>query len=246
MPTLLDNLDRFGIQLALVSNIDGANLPGTTGNLDEIASNQATADSVLKYPNLLRGLLWTRPNQPVAVGDFERFLTDPQFEGVFVGLKFHPAMNQFPADSQIVDPYLELCARHGLAAVFHSDPGGIASPERIYAVARRHPAVPVVLYHMGFFGPHLGAIEVVKESVREADASLYLGTAQADPDAVLSAVQELGSERVLFGSDATFFGTRHYQTYEAMMDTLEQSLTPEDFRNVVRDNAVRVFRLYPD
>ena len=29
MPTLLDNLDRYGIQLALVSNIDGANLAGT-------------------------------------------------------------------------------------------------------------------------------------------------------------------------------------------------------------------------
>ena len=243
MPTLLDNLERYGLQLALISNIDGANLPGTTANLDEVESNQATADSVLKYPHLFRGLLWTRPNQRVPIADLERFLTDPAYEQVFVGMKFHPVMNQFPADSENVDPYLELCAKHDLAAVFHSDPSGDASAVRIYAAARRHPGVPIVLYHMGFFGPHRGAIDVVAESVKNGDAELYLGTAQADPTGVLAAVAELGSERVLFGSDAAFFGAAHYEEYEAMMDSLSARLTPDEFRNVVRDNAIRVFKL---
>ena len=39
MPTLLGNLERYGVQMAFISNIDGANLPGTTANLDEIESN---------------------------------------------------------------------------------------------------------------------------------------------------------------------------------------------------------------
>jgi predicted TIM-barrel fold metal-dependent hydrolase len=246
MPTLLGNLERYGVQMALISNIDGANLPGTTGNLDEIESNQATADSVLKYPHLFRGLLWTRPNQSQPIEDFERFLTNPAYDSVFVGLKFHPSMNQFSADSEVVDPYLELCARHGLAAVFHSDPGGNASAERIYASARRHPGVPIILYHMGFFGPHQGTIDVVAESLMNGDADLYLGTAQADPAQVLTAVEELGSERILFGSDAAFFGSRHYEEYEAMIDTLAVSLSPDEFRNVVRDNAIRVFNLSPE
>ena len=130
-----------------------------------------------------------------------------------------------------------------LAAVFHSDPSGDASAARIYETARRHPAVPVVLYHMGFFGPHEGAIEVVKQSLDNDDADLYLGTAQADPVDVLAAVRELGSERVIFGSDATFYGATHYELYEALVDTLVKSLTPAEFANVVRQNAVRVFRL---
>ena len=243
LPTLLDNVERYGVQMALISNIDGANLPGTTGNLDEIQSNQATADSVSKYPERLRGLLWTRPNQRSSAADFERFLTDPVYDGVFVGIKLHPVMNQFPAESDVVDPYLELCARHQVAAVFHSDPGGNASAAAIYASARRFSSVPVVLYHMGFFGPHDEAIAAVAESLTKGDANLYVGTAQADPAAVLRAVAELGSERVLFGSDATFFGERHYEQYEAMIDTLEKSLTPQEFRNVIRDNAIRVFRL---
>ena len=243
MPTLLDNLERYGLQLALISNIDGANLPGTTGNLDEVESNRATADSVLKYPHLFRGLLWTRPNQSVPIADFERFLTDPAYEQVFVGLKFHPVMNQFSADSEVIDPYLALCAKHGLAAVFHSNPDGDASAARIYAAARRHPSVPIVLYHMGFFGPHRGTIDVVRESIEKGDAELYLGTAQADPSDVLDAVAELGSQRVLFGSDAAFFGAGHYGEYEAMIDSLVQRLTSDEFRNVVRDNAIRVFKL---
>ena len=114
MPTLLDNVDRYGVQMALISNIDGANLPGTTNNLDEIETNRATADSVLKYRHLFRGLLWTRPNQSVATGDFEQFLTAPEYAEVFVGMKFHAGMNQFSADSEILDPYLELCAEYNL------------------------------------------------------------------------------------------------------------------------------------
>ena len=79
--------------------------------------------------------------------------------------------------------------------------------------------------------------------MRNGDAELYLGTAQADPTGVLAAVAELGSERVLFGSDAAFFGAAHYEEYEAMMDSLSARLTPDEFRNVVRDNAIRVFKL---
>ena len=246
-PTLLDNIQRYGIQLALISNIDGAELPQTQ-NLDEIKANQATAEHVRRYPDRLRGLVWIRPNDG-APATVEPFLQDSIATGpspkVFVGIKFHPDMNNFPADDPRVDGYLQLCEKYALPAVFHSgsDDTSNAAPRRIYAAARRHPNVPIILYHMGFLGPHNAAIAVVKESLARGDAQLYLETAQADPTAVLQAIKTLSSARVLFGTDATYYGKTHYEKYAALLRRLKNELPAEDFAKVVRGNAEKLFKL---
>ncbi|MEK7728249.1 MAG: amidohydrolase family protein, partial [candidate division KSB1 bacterium] len=116
-------------------------------------------------------------------------------------------------------------------------------PEKIYAAAKRHPSVPIVLYHMGFLGPHNDAIATVKESLLKKDAQLYLETSQADPQAVLLAIKTLGAERVLFGTDATYYGEKHYEQYIAMTELLQKELRAEDFAKVTRENAKRLFKL---
>ncbi len=239
--TLLNNLTRHSIRVALISNIDGAALPGTTQNLDETTANNATLATVQAHPGLLLGLAWARPvdGNPQ---NLEAFLRDHGF----VGVKLHPEMNHFPADDERVDKYLELCDRYEAPAVFHCDrPGSNAAPDRIYAVARRHPSVPIILYHMSFGGEHDAAINVVKEALQKGDANLYLETAQADPAAAVRAVRELGSRRVLFGSDATYYGANHYENYVALIDALHRELSADDFANVMHRNAEKLFKIAP-
>lgn len=246
-PTLLENIHRYGIRLALISNIDGADLPQTQ-NLDESKANQATAEHVRRYPDKFRGLVWTRPNDG-APAHVEPFLRDSIATGpskkIFVGMKIHPDMNDFPADDARVDGYLRLCEQYQIPAVFHSgsDDTSNSAPRKIYAVARRHPAVPIILYHMGFLGPHQSAIAVVKEALKKGDAQLFLETSQANPTEVLRAIKELGSDHVLFGTDATYYGEAHYEKYEALMTRLQKELAAEDFVKVVRGNAERLFKL---
>ena len=243
---LLDNMKRYGIALALVSNIDGADLSSITKNLNEKDANNETARVVRLYPQLLRGLVWTRPNDgsPENVEPFFKEMISDGGSPVFVGMKFHPSMNQFPADDPAVDGYLALCEKYDVPAVFHcGDVDSYSSPQRIYNAARRHPRVPVILYHMGIFAPHQYAIEVVRRSILNKDADLYVETAQVDPDSVLQAIHELGSTRVLFGTDATYFGKDHYSHYTAMIDRLHGELSEDDFANVTRKNADRLFKL---
>ena len=238
---LIENLNRFGLKLALISNIDGAHLPGKTLDLDESAANRITLETIRQYPDKLRGLAWSRPTDPKgSPATLEPYLRDHGF----VGVKLHPGMNQFPADSACVDGYLALCAKYNVPAVFHSDATGSNSgPEKIYAAAKRHPSVAIVLYHMGFLGPHNDAIAIVKESLEKKDAQLYLETSQADPQAVLLAIKTLGAERVIFGSDATYYGEKHYEQYIALIELLQKELRVEDFAKVVRENAKRLFKL---
>jgi uncharacterized protein len=175
---LLESMRRYQVQYGLVSNIDGANLPNVTRNLAETKTNQETADFVKRNPKQFRGLFWARPKDGSA-SNLEKMLANQK--GIFVGVKFHPEFNQFSVEDERVHEYLKLCEKHKLVAVFHTGRKGSKSdPEKIYAVARQHPTVPFVLYHMGFFGPHDDAIRLAAESRKKNDAKIYLETSQAD------------------------------------------------------------------
>jgi predicted TIM-barrel fold metal-dependent hydrolase len=245
--TLLSNIDRYGVALVLVSNIDGAELPDTTANTGETATNRVTVETVRKYPDRLRGILWTRPKDgsPARIeAMLKETLSATDKRPIFVGMKIHPEMNGFQADDPRVDGYMKLCEKYTLPAVFHSGKKGSSSaPEKIYALARRHPRVPVILYHMGFGRDHAHAIAVAREAIAKRDAQLYLETAQADPEAVLQAVRALGAARVLFGTDATYYGRDHYARYETLLARLKRELPAEDYALIIRGNAERLFNL---
>ncbi len=238
---LLEGMTRYGIRFGLVSNLDGANLPKLTQNLDEIKANEATSNFVRKHRNRFRGLLWARPNDGAA-SNLEKFLQHER--ELFAGIKFHPEFNQFPANDKRLDEYLRLCEKYKLVAVFHSgSKGSYSDPEKIYETARRHPNVPFVLYHMSFFGPHDHAIRIAAIAQNRRDASIYLETAQARENDVLNAVEKLGSDRVLFGTDATYFGANHYERSQKLLETLRARLNSEDYFRVTAGNAIRLFRL---
>lgn len=240
--TLIESIATANVRMALISNIDGAALPDTTGNLSEKDANDETVKAVARHPGQLRGIAWSRPNDGSAAN------LDPYFDkkppDAFVAVKFHPEMNQFPADDAKTDPYLDLCEKWQVPAVFHSDAeGSNAAPSKIYAAAKRHPKVAVVLYHMGFGGGHDAAIAVAKEAWTKKDAQLYLETAQADPAAVIKAVKELGAEKVLFGTDATYYGKGHYTKYEPLLKALKAGLNATEYEMVTRLNAIKLFKL---
>ena len=252
--TLLSELDQGGVALALVSNIDGAAVPGKTRGLDEAAANRRTLELVRRHAARIRGLLWARPESGSA-GRLEPFLAErldrDQVNGwtdrIFVGIKLHPEMNGFEADDPRVDPYMELAREHGLPVVVHCDGTcDEASATRIRALARRHPNVPVVLYHMGFGGPHGPAIETVAAACTQGDAQLYLETAQAPVEVVLDAIRRVGTDRVLFGTDATYFGEGHYERYSALRVALAGTLSQKELSRVMAGNARDLFRLSGD
>ena len=245
--TLLANVRKYGIKTALVSNIDCADMPGVTADLEEEEANSETARFVNSDSAHFRGVLWVRPHAG-KLSLAKKFL-DMRLDGdankrTFVAMKFHPEFDHYFADDKSVDAFLSLCSENGIPAVFHCGaPGSKSDAERIYNAAKRFPKVPVVLYHMGFNSDHIEAISCAAQANKNKDANLYLETSQCSVDAVLAAIKRVGVKRVLFGTDATYFGKDHYQHYQELVNRLKQELSPADFALVMRENSLRIFPL---
>jgi uncharacterized protein (TIGR03086 family) len=200
-------------------------------------------DRVTDGLSWLTRLVWVSPGGP-SVAEVRRRLGDGA-----VGLKLHPSYDEYPADSPGLDPYLALAADAGAPVCVHTGPGP-SDPDLIRKLAERYPQVPFVLYHT-----FLGLPEGRRRAARHAQEldNLYLETSWCSSDEVLRLLDEVGPERVLFGSDAAVDGPQHFvreppnielvENYNQGLLRLARELPPETFRALLEGNTRRLFRL---
>jgi hypothetical protein len=193
----------------------------------------------------LTKLVWVSPSGPGA-DDVRARLADGS-----VGLKLHPAYDNYPADTLSLDPYMRVAADARVPVTVHSGPGP-ADPDRIRRLAERFPTVRFVLYHT-FLGPLEGRRRASRHA-RELP-NLYLETSWCRSAEVERLLDEVGPDRVLFGSDAAVDGPHHFvrrppnieltENYNGSLLRLAQRLSPEVTRKLLEDNARTLFGLPP-
>jgi Amidohydrolase/Starch/carbohydrate-binding module (family 53) len=228
-------LGLVSLRTAMLSAGMGAGIVSWMENepLDEIDAARAG----------LHRLVWVRP------GDTTRAEVRARLAAGYVGLKLHPTFDGYQADDEVLNPYIEIAGRAGCPVACHSAPGD-ADPDFIRRLAERFPEVPFILYHT-YLGPHEGRRRASRH-VRE-QPNLYLETSWCRWQEVLRSVREAGADRVMFGSDASVDGPRHYrrqppnvegkETYNAGLISLVRELGPGPARQVMGDNARRLFEL---
>lgn len=202
-------LDRHGVARAALI----ASLPG-----DE----KSVADAVARHPSRFVGFFMFNP---VADGASAR-LTEALTGGRLHAVALFPAMHQYPLDDARVDAVFDAASRSNAAVFVHCGmlsvgvraKLGLPSPFDLrlgdpLAVARqalRFPRVPVIV-------PHFGA-GLLREALMAADQApnIYLDSSSSNRwmryharltlDAVFrQALDVLGAERLLFGTDSSFF-----------------------------------------
>jgi predicted TIM-barrel fold metal-dependent hydrolase len=193
----------------------------------------------------LTPLVWVRPGGP-GPEDVRRRLADGA-----AGLKLHPAYDAYPADSAGLDPYLEVAEQARVPVTVHSGPGP-ADPDLIRRLAERFPEVSFVLYHT-FLGPGNGRLRASRHARRLSN--LYLETSWCGSAEVERLIDEVGPERVLFGSDAATDGPTHFvreppnlelrETYNRSLVRLVKRLEPAVARRLLEANTRALFGL-PD
>jgi predicted TIM-barrel fold metal-dependent hydrolase len=117
----------------------------------------------------------------------------------FRGIKFMPLKRDFVCTDAILKPFMDLARELGLYLTVHTGPNE-SQPVKVRPLAAGYPEVPILLDHMGMRSWVKQAIDLA-----EAYSNVYLLTtvvAAAEPFRVRIAVDALGPERVIFGSNS--------------------------------------------
>lgn len=243
----VSELDRHGVsRSALIASVPG----------DE----DSVAEAVRLHPRRFAGFFMFNPAADGAAVRLDRALSQPGMRCVCL----FPAMHKYRLDDERVRKVFEAAEKHRAAVFVHCGvltvgvrkklglPSPfdlrLGDPVAVAAVASSHPDVPVII-------PHFGA-GLFREALMAADqcATIHLDTSSSNgwmkyyPGLTLDAVfgQALavaGPERLLFGTDSSFF-PRGWQkgVYDAQLAAMDSAgVSDEDRAMILGGNFDRLF-----
>jgi uncharacterized protein len=180
-------MDAAGVQCAAVMTL--TDLPGLNP-----AGLELIAEACQAHPGRLYGFL--RLN-PAHLETAKELLTRAVQQLGFRGLKLHPVSTlQHPGGEATIE-----LVRHagtlGVPTLFHCGDEPLSTPLSVAQTAAACPDSTIVLGHMGGYFHVDEAIDVA-----ETYANVVLETsAMPYPDKIRTAVERIGADRVVFGSD---------------------------------------------
>lgn len=193
-PRVIELGARLGIGLFLCSNLGGF---APHPSLDEVTEmNAVLARELASYPDQLRGYCYVNPRfGRDSLDDLRRNVE----ERGMVGIKLWIATL---ADDPLCDPILEYAAEHRLIVLAHAWRKTVgrfpyeSTADHIAAAARRHPDTRFLMAHLG--GQPESAVNTVRPlpNVAVDTSGTIIGAGE-----VALAVERLGPDRVVFGSD---------------------------------------------
>lgn len=154
------------------------------------------------------------------------------------GVKFHPSITRFTADSKELVPFWECCLEKNINAIIHCGSDPVSSVCYLISAAKRFQAVNFIAAHLGGGVTHIieKSLELVKE---ERLDNVYLETSAVNfPDLVGRAVESVGCDKVLFGSDVPFMDFRIGKITVELAD-----ISDRDKEAIFSGNACSLFGL---
>ena len=203
-------------------------------------ANKQVEEWIAPYSGRLYGYIVLNPHYPeIWQRDLETYAANPQF----VGVKLHPAWHSCPIDSKPYAAIFKRCEELKLPILAHSydptpDTISPSAPERLARVAQEYD-MQIIMGHMG--GNAVRGIKACASSTSNLSLEISAGRENAgqqyawDLLRVRRAVDALGAERVLFGSDMPLVDPAI--CFGAIRDT---DLTPEQHDLIMWKNAARI------
>lgn len=203
------------------------------GESDATVGNDEASRLVPETDGLLQWVI-IDPLRPATYEQAEHALAQPHC----VGIKIHPEEHVYPI-TEHGRAIFEFAAKHDALILTHSGHEN-SLPADIVPFANDHPNVRVILAHIGC---SCGADRTLQ--VRGIQESRH-GNVYADSSSAMSiapgliewAVDEVGVDRILFGTDTPLYST---SMQRARIDKAE--LIDDKKRMILRDNAIALLGL---
>ncbi|RMF89550.1 MAG: hypothetical protein D6733_06080 [Methanobacteriota archaeon] len=183
---LIQRMDAAGVDRAVVFPF---NEPGPDGSFSR--ANDFIASAVESYPERIIGFARLDPNRgEAALLELDRAIGGMELKGI----KLHPKGQGFTPSNEHVLKIVERAAKFGVPVVFDNGKE-VFDNHAIGRLAEKAPEARIIMAHMR----GEGFIEVAA-----GHENLFLGTVKADVGDVRRAVEALGPERIIAGSDTPY------------------------------------------
>ena len=243
-------MERYGIEYALVSNCDAAEVDHEQKLLPkEIQVSQEEAlKRVLafarKHPGKIGVGAWVKPLTETLTEELEMLIRENL--DIVHAIKLHPYHSKISPMDERVRPFLELARKYNLAVISHTGGCEEAEPVHLYEAALAYPEIPFVMVHMGLGSDNREALELLGK----AD-NLYGDTAWVPMETTIEAIRRYGSKKMMFGSDTPIDGLDTYfcnpkgerSVYQDYFHVLPEKISAEAYEDLMWRNAVDVFKL---
>ena len=159
--------------------------------------NALTRGIVERVPNAW-ALYWANPRDSDCAEQAAEFLDHPKF----LGVKMHPLLDGYHPNDPSVHPVARLLVEREMPALIHCGHPIFTLPWSIEELAVEFPELRVVLGHMGH-----GNIVYINGAidVGARNPNVYLETSGMPMHSkIKTAFERVGSDRVMYGSDAPF------------------------------------------
>lgn len=214
---LIDSMDRNGIKKSVVF---------AYGRLLNEAKkhNMAVNNAVLEYPNRLVGFVRPNPWYKDSVRDIDLFVEELGFKGI----KLHSGMESFPVNARVVYPIIEKASQYQIPILIDGNPALIGD------WADEFPDVTFIIPHMAGRSYQTAFFVAKKCKNVMLETSVNSWTHRI----LRSAVDLLGADRILWGSDTPF------HTPEVELKKVEMSkLTEAEKEMILWKNICNLLKL---
>lgn len=247
---VLESMEKYGIDYSLISNIDSSELDFDQKEIpqniqkSQIISLERSIRFARRYPDKIGVLAWIKPYGEMVTEEFASMIEENR--DIVFGLKLHQYHSKTAMDAPKMKPYLELARKFRFPVVAHTGGCKEAEPIRVWNAAKENPDIDFVMVHMGLGTDNQEAIRLLKTL-----PNLYGDTTWVPLESTVQAVKEAGSKKMLFGSDNPIDGldTYHHNPkgdislYQSYFKRLEKEIGTEDYKNIMYQNAIRLFKL---
>jgi predicted TIM-barrel fold metal-dependent hydrolase len=190
LPETIETMDRLGIDQLCLSSFLACFCDFRRGN-------DALAAAIEQHPDRLIGQIVVNPNYPEEVlPELERWEKHPGMRMV----KIHPVCHDYPADGPGYRDLWEYAGENRMVVITHTwESDKNCAPELLAKVAGEHPDARIILAHAG--GTQAGCQQAIRAISEHANLYLDTATSQLHFGMIERFARDVGTERVLFGSD---------------------------------------------
>ena len=220
-PTLMvERMKRHGISYSVLSAYESM-------RYDVASGNRQVAEAIEGHPELL-GYVEANPHQlEISCEDMDRYLQQPNFVGVEIELHHIKA----DTDGPEMRALMAEIAKRGKPVLFMPAFRAAAQVER--EIARRHPDLDII--HAHGFDP-----DWARAVADTPNISVEFCGSQISHHHIREALDVLGPERVLFGTDQTLLSVGY-----SIGGYLDARMSESERRMVLHENARRIFGIPP-